>query len=205
MIHLTDCVLIMGSRGCGKSYLCQNIQKLWPRRIVFDTLDEYQEGDLVYSFDEYSEKLQEYLKSKRESFVLVFKFDPESDTDHVEFDQAMRLAYYYGNLQVVIEEVQEFSNPHTMPKWLKNCLLTGRHQKISVIATTQRPGELHKTILSQSSHIFCGRIIEGNDLRYVSSFLNQDAEKLSKLPDRRFVYFSRDGVREIENNINVAR
>lgn len=172
---------------------------------MFDTLDEYSEGDLVYSFDEYSARLQSYLKEKREAFVLVFKFDPESDTDHVEFDQAMRLAYYYGNLQVVIEEIQEFSSPHQMPKWLKNCLLTGRHQKISIIATTQRPGELHKTILSQSSHIFCGRIIEGNDLRYVSSFLNQDAEKLSRLPDRRFVYFSREGVREIENSINVSR
>lgn len=205
MIHLTDCVLIMGSRGCGKSYLCQNIQKLWPRRVIFDTLDEYQEGDLVYSFDEYSARLQAYMKQNATHFVLVFKFDPESDSDHVEFDQAMRLAYYFGNVQIVIEEIQEFSSPHTMPKWLKNCLLTGRHQKISVISTTQRPGELHKTILSQSAHIFCGRIIEGNDLRYVSAFLNQDAQKLSTLPDRRFVYFSRDGVREIENSVNVSR
>jgi len=195
----------MGVRGCGKSHLCKELQTLWARRIIFDTLDEYSEGDHVYNFEEYSSRLIQYSKEDRDGFCLIYKFDPESDTDHFEFDHALRLAYYYGNVQIVIEEIQVFSSPHNLPKWLKNCLLTGRHQGLSIIATTQRPGELNKTILSQSAHIFCGRIVEGNDVRYLAGFLNQDSEKLSMLPDRRFLYFSRDGVKEIENTLNAAR
>jgi DNA helicase HerA-like ATPase len=111
----------------------------------------------------------------------------------------MRVCYYFGHIQVVVEEVQLYSSPHTLSKWLKNCLLTGRHKGLSLLFTTQRPGELNKTILSQCSHIFCGQIVEGNDLRYVSSFLNEDSKRLSGLPPRRFLYFSDDGIKEISN------
>lgn len=201
MIKATDCILIMGVRGCGKSYLCKNIQKLWPRRVVIDSLDEYDDSLAVFSFDEFAKKLIELDKAKASSFEVVFKFDPENDIDSIEFNEVMRLCYYFGSIQVVIEEVQLFSNPHFLPKWLKNNLLIGRHQSISVICTSQRPGEVNKTILSQCSHIFCGRIVEGNDVRYVSGFLNQSAEKLTSLPDRRFLYFSPTGVQEIDNDL----
>lgn len=201
MIKSTDCILIMGVRGCGKSYLCKNIQKLWPRRVIIDSLDEYDDENAVFSFDEFAKRLIELDKAKAQSFEVVFKFDPENDIDSVEFNEVMRLCYYFGAIQVVIEEVQLFSNPHFLPKWLKNNLLIGRHQSVSVICTSQRPGEVNKTILSQCSHIFCGRIVEGNDVRYVSGFLNQSAEKLTSLPDRRFLYFSPTGVQEIDNDL----
>lgn len=200
-IGATDCILIMGTRGTGKSYLCQKLQLLWPRRVVIDTLDEYSEGEVVHSFHEFTEAMARFDREKAENFVLILKFDPESDDNAAEFDQIVRLCYYFGGIQLVIEEVQTFATPHNLPKWLKNALLTGRHQKMSLIFTTQRPGELHKTILSQCNHIFCGRIAEGNDVRYISSFLNQSSERLSSLPDRRFLYWSRGHVIEVENSL----
>ena len=187
----------MGTRGCGKSYLCQEIQKIFPRRIVIDSVDEYSDENAVFSFAEFADRIVEIERAKTKTFEIVFKFDPEIGQNTDEFDQVMRCAYYFGNVQIVIEEVQLFSSPHNVPKWLKNCLLTGRHQGLSLIFTTQRPGELNKTVLSQCNHIFCGRIVEGNDLRYVAAFLNQDAEKLAGLQDRNFVYFSKNGVKQI--------
>lgn len=203
MFQATDCLLVMGRRGCGKSFLAQNIQKLWPRRIILDTLDEYSEGEVVHSFDEFCNKLQEFKSVNKDHFVLIYKFEPESVQSAVEFEQIMRLAYYFGNVQVVIEEIQIYSSPNNLPHWLKNCLLTGRHQNLSLLFTTQRPGELNKTILSQCAHIFCGQIVEGNDLRYIASFLRQDAQKLISLPERKFLYFSSSGVQEISNDFQV--
>jgi len=200
MFKSTDCILIMGRRGCGKSYLAQKVQSVWPRRIILDTLGEYEEGEIVYSFHEFAEKLIQLKSSSTQNFALIYKFDPESDMSEEEFNEVMRLSYYFGNVQIVLEEVQNFSSPHVLPKWLKNCLLTGRHQNISVLATTQRPGELNKTILSQCAHIFVGQINEGNDLKYISAFLNQDAKKLVSLPERRFLYFGPEGVKEISND-----
>lgn len=200
MITETDCLLIMGTRGCGKSYLCQMIQKIFPRRVIIDSVDEYPDENAVFSFDQFAQKIVELEKTGARDFEIVFKFDPEVGQNTEEFDELLRCLYYFGNIQIVIEEVQLFSAPHSVPKWLKNCLLTGRHQGLSLIFTTQRPGELNKTILSQCNHIFCGRLVEGNDLRYVSAFLNQDAAKLSTLQDRNFLYFSKNGVSEFSTN-----
>lgn len=203
MINSTDCILIMGQRGCGKSYLCKNIQSLWPKRVIIDSLGEYDEHEAVHSFHEFTERLIQLKNSNSDSFVLVYQFDPESSLSQAEFDQIMRVCYYFGNIQVVIEEVQLYASVHSIPHWLKQCLLTGRHQNLSLIFTSQRPGEINKTIISQCAHIFCGKIVEGNDLRYVSSFLNQDSQKLTSLDKRRFLYFCEGKIQEISNDFKI--
>lgn len=195
------CILVMGTRGCGKSTLAQNIQKIWPRRVVIDTLDEYPHDgpNVVHSFEQFAQRMDYFKEFNIQEFNLIFQFNPESKLSDVEFDQVMRLCYYFGNIQVVLEEIQEHSSVHALPHWLRQCLLKGRHQNISILATTQRPGELNKTVLSQCQHIFCGQIIEGNDLRYIAGFLRQAAERLVNLPKGQFIYFSSQGVTEINN------
>lgn len=197
----TDCILIMGRRGCGKSYLSKKIQSVWPRRIIIDSLGEYTEGEHVFNFLEFSDKLKYFKSNQINQFEVVYQFDPENELSEEEFNQILRIAYYLGNVQIVIEEIQLYSSPHKMPRWLKNCLLTGRHQNLSLLFTTQRPGELNKTIFSQCSHIFCGQINEGNDLRYISSILGAEIQKLPSLPERQFIYFSDEGVKQISNDL----
>jgi energy-coupling factor transporter ATP-binding protein EcfA2 len=197
----TDCILIMGQRGCGKSHLCKNLQKMWPKRVIIDTLGEYpDEGETCYSFHEFTRKIQELHSLKQESFTLVIQFDPESEVSDTEFNEILRICYYFGNIQLVIEEIQTFSTPHNLPHWLKQCLLKGRHKNLSLIFTTQRPGELNKTILSQCSHIFCGRIFETNDLNYVKSIFKNNSEELINIENRKFLYFSENGVKKISND-----
>lgn len=201
MIKKDDCILVMGRRGCGKSFLAKRLQSRWPRRVIIDSLNEYKkEKNRVSSFDSFAAKMEEYKEQNKKEFVLVYHFDPESDLHHEIFDQIMRVCYYFGDIQIVVEEIQLYCTPHQLPKWLRNCLLTGRHQDLSLLFTTQRPGELNKTALSQCAHIFCGQLSEGNDLRYVSSFLNEDSKKLSSLPKRVFLYKSDEGIKEIKND-----
>jgi DNA helicase HerA-like ATPase len=193
----------MGQRGCGKSHLAKGIQTAWPRRVIIDSLNEYEiDGAFeVHSFDEFSQKMLELKEQNIQGFNLIYRFDPESPLHESEFNEILRVCYYFRNLQIVIEEVQFYSSPHDLPHWLKTCLMTGRHQNVSLLFTTQRPGQLNKAILSQCAHIFCGKIVEGNDVKYIASFLRQDAEKLVNLPDRRFLYFSKSGIQEINNDV----
>lgn len=191
----------MGRRGCGKSHLAQKIQALWPRKIIIDSVNEYSEGEVVHSFHEFTEALLRLENSKPDEFTLVIQLHPDGDEGEAEFDEILRLCFYFGNVQIVIEEPQNFSSPHKLPHWLKQCLLVGRHNGLSLLFTTQRPGELHKTIFSQCIHIFCGQIIEGNDLRYISNILNQDADRLSSLPAREFLYFREGDIKKINNDL----
>lgn len=201
MFASDDCILIMGQRRCGKSYLGSKIQQIWPRKVIIDTLAEYNEGEIVYSFHEFTEALQRLKSSQQNNFTLVFKFDPESHQSELEFNHILRLCYYFGNIQIVVEEIHLFSGPHNMPLWLQNNYLIGRHHGISILATSQRPAHVNKTIVSQSAHIFCGKTVESNDLRYLSSFLGQEnSQKLVQMPERQFLYFSKSGIKTISND-----
>lgn len=201
MFTSTDCILVVGRRGCGKSYLAKRIQEIWPRRVIIDTLNEYKgQGETVRSFAEFSKRLIELKAENTQKFVLIFQMPVEAEFSATEFDQILRLCFYFRNIQIVIEEIQMHSNPHFLPNWLKKNLLIGRHQNISLLFTSQRPGEVNKTIFSQCRHIFCGNLIDKNDAIYCSNFLGQDHEKLKSLPDRKFIYFNDGKCTEISND-----
>lgn len=198
----TDVSIFIGMRGCGKSFLARRVQQIYPQRIIIDSLSEYSESDgtVVHDFASYGQFL-ESKKGTDEPFTLIYQFDPDSSISETEFEHLLRVAYYFGNVLIVIEEIQLYSTPHNLPHYLKQCLLTGRHQGLALMFTSQRPGEIHKTIISQCHHIFVGKIIEGNDLRYISYFLGNHVEKLPGLPERRFIYRDRTGqITEISND-----
>lgn len=189
MFKLTDCFAILGRRGCGKSYLCKRIQDVYPKKVIIDTLNEYQDGEIVESFSDFCRVLVDHKNKKSKFFKIVFRFNPDVENADEVFNEVLKICYKIGNLQIVIEEVQIFAQPHFLPHWFRQCLLTGRHQNLSMIFTTQRPGELNKTILSQCAHIFAGQMHEKNDLKYISSFLGVESEKLINLEPRNFLYW----------------
>lgn len=199
----TDCFLAMGRRGCGKSTLSKNLQSAYPRRVIIDSLYEYEEGEVVYSFEEYSTKLLELSKKRAKEFVVILRVahdDPQA-TDIV--NHAIRIAFEFGNLMIVIEEVQLFSNHHILPAYLKNALLIGRHHNIALFFTSQRAGEIHKTILSQCNHIFVGQMHEKNDITYLKSFLGEAVDKLPNFPVHEFLYFSQSGkISRVKNSLD---
>jgi len=186
----TDVFLCLGQKGCGKSYLARKIQSAYPRVVIFDTLQEYDDEDMVFNFHDFSDRLLSYEREKTQNFRLVYQFDPESDAHSAEFNEAMRVLYYRGDVQIVIEECQNFASVHSMPKWLNRAILTGRHQNLSMVFTTQRPGELNKSLLSQCKHVFTGNLFEKNDIEYSRAYLGQDAYTLINLKPREFLYFS---------------
>lgn len=200
MIKPTECLLVMGRRGCGKSYLAKRLQDLWPRRIIIDSLGEYTEGIQVTGFSQFCDELLKLKQKNEKQFVLVFKFDPEVPVSDDLFNQILRVCFHFKNVQVVIEEIQRYSSPHYLPHWLDQCLFVGRHKGLSLLFTTQRPGMLNKGILSQCAHVFCGQLIDGNDVSYVSGFLGEHGNKLISLPERQFIYFSDKGIKQISND-----
>lgn len=190
MFRSIDVIGIFGRRGCGKSHLCKNIQAVFPRKIIFDTLSEYQDIDFDETFYEFNSFSDFIIKTQfNNSFSALIKFDVDNSQKNDQFNHMLRIIYYRGNICLVIEEIQNFCSPHYLPHFLQQVFLTGRHQNLAVIYTTQRPGTLNKNILSQSTHIFCGSLHSKNDVREVSQFLGEDAEKLTSLKDREFLWW----------------
>ena len=191
MFKATDVIVCLGRRGSGKSYLADRISEAYPRQVIFDPTGERSDrsdGVHVHSFDEFGEAI---VKADPKRFRIYYEFDVESDDkrSRAEFDEALRVIYYRGNTLIRIEEVQEFSHPHSLPHWLRKNLLLGRHQHNALIMTSQRPGECHKTLISQANHVFTGSLHDRNDIDYARTTLQDRAFELPLLPERQFLYF----------------
>lgn len=185
-----DKITILGRSGCGKSFLGKDIQKAFPRRIIFDITDEYSPNEMtVNNFESFSSLMRSISNDAK--FVVIVKFDEHLGEEDIKkiFNAMMKIIYHIGDITIVIEEVQEYSSTHSIPQWFKTLLMRGRHKNIGFITTTQRPGQLHKAILSQSTHVFCGNLIDKNDVSTVSTFLGTDSKEVSSLDNREFIWF----------------
>ena len=190
MFEATDCIAILGTRGCGKTTLSKHIQKLYPKVVIIDPVSEYADGEVVDNFDDFAARMVRLKSSKKKKFRLIFRFHPDLENHEVIFNEILRLCFWAGGVQIVMEEVQLMTSPHFIPQYLKNNLFIGRHRTLSLLFVTQRPGQLNKNILSQCRHIFVGQLHEKNDLEYVSNFVGCETEKLINLEPRKFLYFS---------------
>lgn len=190
MFEPTDCIAILGVRGCGKTTLSRKIQSAWPKQVIIDPVAEYSDGIVVNNFEAFSEKMRELKKNSEQKFRLIFRMDPEIEDQKTLLNAILRVCYAFGNIQIVIEETQYFTTPHELQTYLRNALFMGRHQGLSLVFVTQRPGALNKNILSQCRHVFAGAIYEKNDLDYLKSIYHARAEELPKIPKGKFLYFS---------------
>lgn len=188
----SDKITIIGKSGCGKSTLCQKLHEsgFWRRVVVFDRMGEYDAddfSDVVSGFDHFADVIRR--RHGDADFRILFRFKLESDSKDTEFNEALRVLFYLSNVLVVVEETWNFSTKNYLPKWYKEILLTGRHKNVSLISTSQRPAEVHKTVFSQSAHVFCGLMFETNDIKYLASiFGRENADRLRDLAVGKFLH-----------------
>ena len=202
MVGPTDVVTVLGQRGTGKSTLAWNFASLMPRLITFCRLGEHKKENyshIVYNFDQFCETMLALEHSDR--FRILYKFDVESDGHGDEFNEAMRIIYYRKHLARLIEEVWNFASKNHIPKWLKECYLTGRHNDICMITTSQRPASIHNDILAQTTQLFSGTQTNSNDILSLKEVLGREwAEKLKNLPKYEFIRFQSGIPPEFVNN-----
>lgn len=201
----TDCFMVFGIRGSGKSYLAKQINKEWPRTIIIDPMDDFpgEPGNIFYDFNKFADRLADLKNKNEQKFRLIFRFKPTTSVEeqHAIFEQICCLAYHFGNLQLVVDEIHDFHSPHYLPPYLKKIIFTGRHRGVSYLGISQRPARVHKDLVSQCPHVFIGLVFETNDVNYFRGFLGDKAELTKTLPERNFVYFQpRVGIKIISTD-----
>jgi len=155
--------VIFGKRGVGKSTYCKNIvdTSVLPV-VVIDTMNEYNKQSIrmVITDDIVFDMFKVRLVPK----------------DNVEFAISMQLIsnirYKYG-VNVVIDEVDMWSNPHMIPVELENALKFSRHYKLNFWCTVRSPQEVNKKITSLADKFIMFKVTEPRALEYFSQF-NKD-------------------------------
>ena len=157
-------LVVIGPTGSGKTFLVKRLildGGLGSRCLIIDLKNEYSElGPWV----EIEDAIREIREDKKSFFV--YRFIPEDDE---EIGDVFDLAFALGDCAVICEEVADY----TTHPGLRTLLRRGRSEGIRVVAITQRPAEVHKTVTSQANLTVCFKTIEPVDKEYIRKKFGQ--------------------------------
>lgn len=190
-------ILILGKVGSGKSTLAKRIIRGYSRVIVFDTLEEYHNGIVLHSFDEF---LRFFREETPQDFFCVLRFRGYSKDDTLrQYEYAARCVEVIGNCLLVLEECERFINSYDQDGSLNDLISFGRHQQVSILAIGRRPTEIPIDMRAAFTSVISFRQTEPNDLRYLESW-EFDSQVLYNLPQFQYAIAGKhDTIENIEN------
>jgi len=167
------------------------------RYIVFDTLGEYTEGII---FTEINALLEFWEKHLDSDFRIVYQpLQPD-----IEFDYICTLVWACskkGNGVIfVVEEVDRFSDSTHLSTAFANIVQRGRHRDITLIAISQRPYRVNRTLSSQVKELYTFQQSEPRDIDFLSEFLGQDVERIRELPLYTYIYWNEGKIIEAKES-----
>lgn len=200
MIEPGQHTTIFGMSGCGKSTLTGKISKLFTRKIIFDRLGEWtiendgnEHSSTVSTYSEFQSIYREFHSF--DSFLILIRPRPGMDQEALLTltNEILSLVYSVETyerqgLAIIFEEVWLYAPLHSIPPWFQETMLTGRHQRISIIANSQRPANVSKTLVSQSRHVFVGQYFEFRDKKYFEECFGRECEIVTN-PPKRFTFY----------------
>lgn len=195
MINPGEHVSIFGMTGCGKSTLTRKLSELYSRKIIFDRLIEWNDDYTVCSdFDEFSVLYKQCFEF--DEFTIIFRPRAGSETEEITqtTDAILGLIFQIESqeskgIALIFEEVWIYAPLQSCPPWLTQIALTGRHYNVCIIANSQRPAHVSKTLVTQSRHVFIGQFFEANDRKYLFETLGKLEELNSPPPPGEFIWF----------------
>lgn len=181
---------VSGVRGSGKTTLAVKICLPFKRFIAFDPrmqvyekLKELKEDFLVVT------NIDDFVKAVANSpddFRIVYipvKIQPEFDEITAYIKETP-----FTDTMFLVDEVSMNCDTWNIPENFEHVLRFGRHNRIGLVMTAQRPVDVNRDLTAQCNHLFIFHQHEPNDIKYFSGFLGGAESKLSELENHSFLY-----------------
>ena len=203
---------VIGQSGSGKSFLmgviAEELCKVHMPFIIIDTEGEYfniktQFNAILVSENKQADisinaPYQKLLELAITSHVpIIFDISESADGQSAVYKLLTTLYSLEEHLRepclVLIEEADKFA-PQLIKKTLnpiEEISVRGRKRGIGIIIATQRPANVSKTVLSQCSYGFIGKLTLDNDMTAISMLFNDKNQMRSipKLSSGEFITF----------------
>jgi len=186
---------VLGMRGCGKSTLTRALSRSHPRKIVFDMVQEWNDGThYVHTFDEFANVFREVFHKPAYTIIVRYEFGESQEKIIKLQTEIVKLVYLNGRdseIQtcLIFEEAQFYFPTHGLHPANMHLLTTGRHAHIDILANTQRPASISKLLLSQSKEVYIGSLFEMNDIKYLYDSVGEIALQAREIPPMNFIYY----------------
>lgn len=185
-----EIIVILGRKGSGKTYLARRIMADKRRLIVFDP--KWQLSDLGLVIHNPIDLIS-YIKANHSgSFRVVYQPDVDIQEEGAlfrDFQDVVACAYYTKNLYLFLDEIYLYTSRTKRGNVLENIINSGRHDQISIVATTIRHTDTSRNLTAQADMLIAFQIQEPSDIEYLKTYFGPLAEKLPTLPARCFIKF----------------
>jgi len=183
-------------RGSGKSTLTRRLatKPEYNRKIVFDINGEWKGSHHVSSFEEFCNVYRRIFGDPAYTIVIQFSYGEGSEAIQSLASQISSVVYRTGKESqlytcLIFEEAQFYFPTYNLSPELFSLLTIGRHGYLNIIANTQRPAQIHKTLISQSADVYIGKLFEMNDIKYLYSTIGEDALEAKNLQSGEFIHY----------------
>ena len=174
--------ILEGINGSGKTFYARNgLLPLWSRVVVCDT-ENMEFGDFPAVSVATAVKL---LASKHTFYVRIpFSGDLDTDLEQVKaLSLGIRRKVPFGHLPSVVyyDEFTDFADATTISPSLRSQIRTSRKRNVSIVAGTQRPQLMNKTMVANAQHKFYFFMSE-YDAEQIKSYAPFVKERLNEIP-----------------------
>jgi hypothetical protein len=172
-----EIAVVIGRGGQGKSFLARH----WlagRERIIAG--DPKMEPDMARGRHVASTRreLIDLISARR--FSVAWRGYYTMGPDAFEFGNRAALAA--GNCTLVWEEVDQFTPRGRLPEAAYQCVNSGRHDGVRVIACARRALRISRDLTASATRIVVFQTTEPNDIRYLEEYIGQDARQARDLP-----------------------
>ena len=186
--------IVLGQSGSGKTYWLKHhplVKKRGARVIVWDP---YETHEVHYSKTraDFAREAAAALRS-RKGFKLGLSVNPTEQGFEYFNRVAWTLADGRKTLVVVIEELADVTGSGKAKGTFSQLIRVGRKYGVVVMAATQRPQEIPKTLFTQVSRKWCG-YVDPFDRTYCERHMGLDRGSLGTIAPGSYQFaYLRDG------------
>lgn len=187
---------VLGMRGMGKSYcmgwlLEQNLSGY--RAVILDTLREHHGFTKLgfyalfvrrpYTYKSYLEALRKYKR------LIIIPYGVGLEQLAEEYEKVCRAIYTLGHTILMVDEAQHLApQAQGIKPWFGKLVSWGRHRDVPILWTSQRPQEVDKLVMEQTTKLYLFRISLPNTLIWLRQYF-PDVERLRTLEERKFICY----------------
>lgn len=166
--------------------------------VVWDPMHEY--GKLGRTFDSLA-KLTGAIRA-RPAGVFVYQVPRHVREDEKKMQAAFAFfchaVYEIGDVTVIVEELSLVTKAgYAPPKW-RELIVTGRHRRLRVIGTTQRPALCDKTFISNATLLRVGFLRAASDKAAMSDVTDVPVAELRALRKFEWIEVNDNGEKRVE-------
>lgn len=190
IINTNDRVSIFGRTGSGKTFFSKNwLLPHYDNYVFWDI--KHENIDAIHNIIITSPKdLKKVLANPTKKLTpQKILYQPEVPTDK-DFNDICEIIFENKNTALYVDEASAITSPTKILYWHKVIVTQGRSYNVGIINASQRPRDVHNSLISESEHLFVFSLNLETDINKVRQQIGDAADEIRYLPEHHFLYYS---------------